>query len=51
MNEIVRMLIKFILSLLTTVAVASVTGYGITSIDIILPCIFALCMVVYNFTE
>ena len=45
------MLIKFILSLLTTVAVATVTGYGITSIDIILPCIFALCMVVYNFTE
>ena len=45
------MLIKFILSLLTTVAVATVTGYGITSIDIILPCIFALCMVVYNFAE
>ena len=45
------MLIKFILSLITTVAIAGVTGYGITSIDIMLPCILALSMVVYCFAE
>lgn len=36
------------LSLLTTICIAQVSHYGITGFGIVLPCVFALCILVYN---
>ena len=48
MKKIIEIIVKFILAYLTTVAMAMVSGYGITGIEIILPCVFALAYVVYE---
>lgn len=37
------------LSFLTTIAIAVISGYGITGIELLLPCVFALCIIVYLF--
>lgn len=51
MNKYVKLLVKLILAYLTTVSMAMVTGYGITGIEIILPCLFALAMIVYELAD
>lgn len=39
------------LSFLTMIAMAQVSGYGITGIELLLPCIFALCVIVFSKTK
>lgn len=48
MKKIIRPGIKLILAYLTAVSMGIVTGYGITGIEIMLPCIFALALIVYH---
>lgn len=47
MRKIIRIIAKLILAYLTTVALAVVSGYGITGIELLLPCIFAFAALVY----
>lgn len=48
MKKIIRPGIKLILAYLSAVSMGIVTGYGITGIEIMLPCIFALALIVYH---
>lgn len=48
MRKTVSIIIKLILAYVTAVAIAMVSGYGITGIEIILPCIFVLAYITYH---
>ena len=47
-NKPIKYTCMTVMSLLTTIALATVSRYSITGIDILIPCVFALCMVVYS---
>lgn len=47
MKKIAEIFANFILAYVTVLAVAGVSGYGITGIDIMLPCIFIFAYVIY----
>ena len=47
-SKVMTILIQAVLALATTVALAQISHYGITGIELLLPCVFALCFIVYN---
>lgn len=47
-NKLVRVFAIIIMSYVTTVCMALIAGYGITGIDVLLPCVFVLCLIVYG---
>lgn len=47
-KKTIKYLILILLSLLTTISLAMVSHIGITGFDLVLPCVFALAMLVYN---
>ena len=48
MKKVIEIIAKLILAYLTTISIAGISGYGITGIEIMLPCIFALTFIVYH---
>ncbi len=48
-GNIIKIISVILLAYVTTVCMAVTAGYGITGIDILLPCVFALCCVVYGY--
>ena len=47
-KEWIKRILIFALAYCTTISIAQITNYGITGIDILLPCIFALSCIVYG---
>ena len=47
-NKTIKYLILIVLSLLTTISLAMVSHIGITGFDLVLPCVFALAILVYS---
>lgn len=48
MKKVIHIIVNLILAYLSTIAIAGVSGYGITGIEIILPCLFVLAIIVYS---
>lgn len=47
-NKVIENVAILILSLFTTIALAYVSHYGITGIELLLPCVFVLCIIAYK---
>ena len=55
MTQKTRQIIKYVLmglmAFAVSVSLAQISGYGITGIELMIPCVFALAFIVYNRTS
>lgn len=51
MNNSTQMVLRIIASYITTIVLAFVSGYGITGIDLLLPCVFVFVFLIYSYAD
>ena len=49
-RKMITCILKLVMAFATAIAIAMVSGYGITGIELMIPCVVALCFILYNKT-